>query len=246
MLQFPGSPRCINAERHSLRIGDGYTGPETISTTAWVAAAVVLSVGLVLTAVGVLWQQQRASAEARNLQDRQIERLQADLVKQLTTPVYGLKGASGTLAALDGHISRAAFRAYVDSRDLPREFPGARGFGFIERVAPADLPAFVDTQRRDGAPGFQVHGLGTLAPYYIVTQIEPLGRNSQALGIDSGALPARRDAIEQAIDSGEATLSAPVQLVQDEQKGPGFLLIVPVYKPGRDPGTAAQPAAASE
>lgn len=223
-----------------MRIGDGYTGPETISTTAWVAAAVVLSAGLVLTAVGALWQQQRAATEARNLQDHQIERLQADLVKQLTTPVYGLKGASGTLAALDGHISRAAFRAYVDSRDLPREFPGARGFGFIQRVEPAELPGFIDAQRRDGAPGFQVHSLGQHPPYYVVTQIEPLGRNSQALGIDSGALPARREAIEQAIATGEATLSAPVPLVQDEQKGPGFLLLVPVYRPGRDPGTAAE------
>ena len=225
--------------RDSLRIGDGYTGPEKISTTAWVTAAVVLSVGLALTAVAALVQQQRARAEARSLQDRQIERLQADLVKRLTTPVYGLKGARGTLAAMDGRFSRAAFRAYVESRDLAREFPGARGFGFIQRVEQADVGAFVAAQQRDGAPDFHVHGLGPNPTHYIVTQIEPLDRNAPASGFDVGTEPVRRQAIEQAISSGEATLSSPVPLVQDPQKGPGFLLLVPVYKQDRDPGSPA-------
>lgn len=221
-----------------MHIGNGYTGPEKISTTAWVTASAVLSVGLTLTAVGALVQQQRASAETSGLQDRQIERLQSDLIKRLTTPVYGLKGARGTLAALNGHASRAAFRAYVASRDLPREFPGVHGFGFIERVEQADLPAFVAAQRRDGAPDFQVHGLGPDPTHYIVKQIEPLERNEQASGLDSGALASRRHAIEQAIDSGEVTLFGPLQLVQ--APGPGFLLLVPVYKPGLAPSSPAE------
>jgi len=227
-----------------LRIGDGYTGPEMVSTSAWVSAAVVLSIGLALTGAAVIWQQQRARAEAQALQDRQVERLQADLVKRLTMPVYGLKGARGTLAAMEGRISRQAFRAYVESRDLPSEFPGARGFGIIEKVEQADLDAFVAMQRRDDAPDFRVHSLGRETTHYIVTQIEPLGRNVQAWGIDSGANPIRRQAIEQAVDSGEATLSSPVQLVQDLKKGPGFMLMVPVYKQGRDPGTPAERRAA--
>jgi diguanylate cyclase (GGDEF)-like protein/PAS domain S-box-containing protein len=208
-----------------------------VSTTAWVAAAAVLSIGLALTAGAVIWQQRLASADARGQQERQMERLQADLVKRLSMPVYGLKGARGTLAAMDGRLSRPAFRAYVESRDLPSEFPGVRGFGFIEKVAHADLGAFVAEQRRSGAPDYRVHGLGAADPHYFVTQIEPLARNTQAWGIDSGGNPVRRQAIEQAVDSGEATLSSPIALVQDPQKGPGFMLLVPVYKQGRDPGT---------
>ncbi|KQY89205.1 CHASE domain-containing protein [Pelomonas sp. Root1444] len=215
-----------------------------VSTTAWVAAAAVLSIGLALTAGAVIWQQRLASAEARSQQERQVERLQADLVKRVTMPVYGLKGARGTLAAMDGKLSRPAFRAYVESRDLPSEFPGVRGFGFIEKVAHADLDAFVDAQRRNGAPDFRVHGLGAGDPHYVVTQIEPLARNAQAWGIDSGGNPVRRQAIEQAVDSGEATLTSPVTLVQDQQQGHGFMLLVPVYKQGRDPGTPTERRAA--
>ena len=166
-----------------------------------------------------------------------MERLQADIVKRLTMPVYGLKGARGALAALDGKFSRNTFDAYVESRDLPKEFPGARGFGFIERVARRDLSAFVATRQREGGTEFRVHGTGQDPTLYVVTQISPFSHNFAAWGIDSGANPVRRQAIEQAIDSGEATLSAPVRLVQDPLKGTGFLMLVPVYQEGHDPGT---------
>ncbi|WP_404666537.1 diguanylate cyclase domain-containing protein [Roseateles asaccharophilus] len=220
-----------------MRIGDGYTGPEMVSPTAWVAAAVVLSLGLALTAGAVIWQQRNARDEARGLQDRQIERLEADLVKRLSMPVYGLKGARGAMAATDGRLKRSAFAAYVASRDLAREFPGVRGFGFIERVERSALPAFVAAQRRDDGTEFRVHGSGSEPVLYVVSQIAPPSNNLPAWGLDSGAEPVRRQAIEQAIDSGQTTLSSPTPLIQAPLKGPGFLLLVPVYQDGYDPGT---------
>lgn len=232
--------RNADQEETSLRIGDGYTGPEMVSPTAWVAAAAVLSIGLALTAAAAIWQQQRANAEARSLQERQVERLQADIVKRLTMPVYGLKGARGALAAMEGKMSPAAFDAYVESRDLPKEFPGVRGFGFIERVERSELDAFVAARQREGSTGFRVHGSGTDPTLYVVTQISPFSRNFAAWGIDSGANPVRRQALEQAVNTGEETLSSPVRLVQDPLKGPGFMLLVPVYREGHDPGTAEQ------
>lgn len=223
-----------------MRIGDAYTGPEMASPAAWVAAAVVLSIGLALTGAAVIWQQRLAGADARAQQERQMERLQADLVKRLSMPAYGLRGARGAMAALHGDFDRDAFDAYVDSRDLSREFPGVRGFGFIERVARADLDAFIAAHQRDGATEFQVHGSGQEATLYVVTQISPFSRNFAAWGVDAGGNPVGRQAIEQAIDSGEPTLSGTLRLVQDPLKGPGFLLFVPVYKQGHDPATAEQ------
>jgi len=223
-----------------LRIGDAYTGPEMASPAAWVAAAVMLSIGLALTAGAVIWQQRLASTEASAQQERQVERLQADLVKRLTMPVYGLKGARGTLAALKGEFSREAFDAYVESHDLALEFPGVRGFGFIERVARTDLARFVAVRQREGGTEFQVHNSGQDPTLYVVTEISPFSRNFSAWGLDHGADPARRQAIEQAIDSGEPTLSSTVRLAQNPQEGPGFLLLLPVYRQGHDPGTPAQ------
>ena len=222
-----------------MRIGDGHTGPDTINTTAWVAAAAVLSLGLALTAGAVLWQQKRAAVEATALQERQMERLQTDTIRRLTMPIYGLKGARGALAAAGGQVGPRLLDAYVESRELAREFPGARGFGFIERVQRSGLADFVVAHRRRGAPDFQVTGGGSQDTLYVITQIAPFSHNLPDWGLDTGADPVRRAAIEQAIDSAEATLSAPVRLLQDPLKGPGLLLLVPVYRDGHDPGTAA-------
>lgn len=227
-----------------MRIGDGYTGPEIVSTTAWVVSAIVLSIGLALTAAAALWQQHHARDEARALQERQTERLEADLVKRLSMPVYGLKGLRGAMAAADGRLSRHAFAAYVASRELGHDFPGVRGFGFIERVERARLPAFIAAQRRDDGAEFRVHGSGREPVLYVVSQIAPRSNNLPDWGLDAGAEPGRRQAIEQAIDSGEPTLSSPAPLLQAPLKGPGFLLLVPVYREGYDPGTPARRRAA--
>ncbi len=222
-----------------MRIGDGYQGQEPTSTTGWVAAAVVLAVGLALTAAAVVWQQQRTRNEAQALQDRQVERLRGDLHNRLAMPVYGLKGAQSLLATRGGQFDRATFRTYVLSRDLAAEFPGVHGFGFIQRVEHADVDAYVAAQRRAGATGFALRQPGPASPHYIVAQTEPAETNAAAWGLDSGADAERRRAIEHAVDSGEATLSGPIPLVQDPQKGLGFLLYMPVYEGGHDPGTPA-------
>ncbi|WP_431258007.1 CHASE domain-containing protein [Roseateles chitinivorans] len=208
---------------------------------AVVAALLVLLVGLALTLSAMLWNRNRVVAEGHRVLDAQMERLQHDIVQRFTQPVYGLKGARGTIAALHGRLNRGAFRAYVESRDLPREFPGVRGFGFVPRVMREDLAAFIAAERADGAPQFSVRGFGNAAPdLFVVAHIEPLSQNYPAWGFDLGSEAIRRRAIERSITTGEATLSAPVPLVQDRAHGPGMLLLVPVFRDGADPTTPEQ------
>ncbi|WP_431266292.1 CHASE domain-containing protein [Roseateles chitinivorans] len=215
--------------------------PDDLPMPAVVAALLVLLVGLALTLSAMLWNRNRVVAEGHRVLDAQMERLQHDIVQRFTQPVYGLKGARGTIAALHGRMSRGAFRAYVESRDLPREFPGVRGFGFVPRVMRADLPAFIAAERADGAPQFSVRGFGNTAPdLFVVAHIEPLSQNYPAWGFDLGSEAIRRRAIERSITTGEATLSAPVPLVQDRAHGPGMLLLVPVFRDGADPTTPEQ------
>ncbi|HEY1398095.1 CHASE domain-containing protein [Roseateles sp.] len=209
--------------------------------TAVVGALLVLLTGLALTLSAMLWNRNRVVADGHRLLDAQMERLQRDVVQRFIQPVYGLKGARGTIAALQGRVDRHAFRAYVQSRDLPREFPGVRGFGFVPRVLRENLPAFVAAERADGAPQFTVRSFGDAAPdLFVVAHIEPLSQNYPAWGFDLGSETTRRRAIEQAITTGEASLSAPVPLVQDRAHGPGLLLLVPVFRDGADPTTPEQ------
>ncbi|MEJ1973947.1 MAG: CHASE domain-containing protein [Lacunisphaera sp.] len=99
-----------------------------------------------LTLIGAYHAAESARTEARLQFERLADRLSVELQRRMRQPVYGLNGARGVYAASQS-VERAEFRAYVESRDLPREFPGVLGFGFIRRVPRADLPP---SSRRSG------------------------------------------------------------------------------------------------
>lgn len=134
---------------------------------------------------------------------------------------------------------RAAFRRYVDTLDLSHHYPGINGLGVISYVPRARLAAFESTARADGAPAYRVWPAGRRAVYFPVRYVEPLGPNRRALGYDENAESLRRAAVEHARDTGLPTRTAKITLVQDATRSPGFLLILPLYRRGVDPGTVA-------
>ncbi|MBP6506410.1 MAG: CHASE domain-containing protein [Opitutaceae bacterium] len=192
-------------------------------------AVVTLLLGLILTAYSVYQAREHYQTAARLRFDRLAERLGDDVLRRVNRPIYGLKGARGVYAASQS-VERQEFRAYVESRDLPVEFPGTLGFGFIQRVLRPDLENFIAAERADHAPDFAVQSTGTAPDLYIIKFIEPLAPNRAAWGFDAGSEPLRRRAIEKAIRTGEPTLSASFILLQDKTKRPGFYYVVPVYR----------------
>ena len=191
------------------------------------------------------WKYRNTQSEAQTQIQQSVERISAEVSRRFRQGVYGLNGARGVFAASES-VNRAAFRAYVESRDLPKEFPGVRGFGFIQRVLRADLDAFLRAERADGAPQFTLRQLSDpgQADLYVTKFIDPAADNSGAMGLDIGSEPLRRSAAQHAIDSGEATLTASITLVQDQHQTLGAVLYVPVYAKGAQPTTVAQRRAA--
>ncbi|MBL0124649.1 MAG: PAS-domain containing protein [Betaproteobacteria bacterium] len=213
-------------------------------TAATAIPAVVFLLGLCISATAGWWVKRDIDTKSEATFQHSVDRVSAEISRRFRQPLYGLQGAKGMYAA-NSQITRAQFRAYVDSRDLAREFPGVNGFGFIKRVPRTDLDAFLAAERADDAPQFAIRRLGNenmLVPkdLYIIKFIEPLGHNFAAFGLDLGSERLRRAGIEQAIETGDPTLSAPITLVQDERRGAGFLLFVPVFRHGTDPTTASQ------
>nr|WP_316641398.1 CHASE domain-containing protein [uncultured Roseateles sp.] len=216
---------------------------QTARGAAIAMTAAALMLGLALTATAVFWVTERGAAEAQIQFDRHAERIEAEIVRRFSLPVYGLKGARGVYAAYSG-ISKAQFQAYVESRNLPVEFPGVRGFGFIQRVMRPDLERFTASVQADGAPGFVVTTSGQAEELYVIRFIEPLRDNVVALGFDVGSEPVRRRAIERAVDTGEPVLSEKLNLVQDRSSAAGFLYVVPVFRVGANPTRPEQRRAA--
>lgn len=148
---------------------------------------------------------------------------------------YGLRGARGAVVAAGGaSVTREIFAAYMDTRDMAREFPGARGFGFIRRVPRADEARFLASARAEGPAGFAIR---ELTPHqeerFVIQYIYPLAPNPGATGLDVASEDNRRRAALAAAKTGRVVLTAPITLVQaGEQPRRGFLAFLPVYRAG--------------
>lgn len=199
----------------------------------WTAFALCLGAILLSAIVG-------AGQHHANIK-RQHERFQhiADettgrLKERLDTFEHGLRGARGSIISAGPQLSRERFREYSMSRDYAREFPGVRGFGYIQRVPRDDEPTFLRGARQDGMPGFEVRALAPHAgERFVNVYMEPLAGNEAAIGLDIGSEGARREAAIRAARTGEATLTPPITLVQEAGlAGYGFLLLLPVSTAG--------------
>jgi len=197
----------------------------------------VLSIGMCLSLFSAYRTHNSILGEAQSLFERRAERLLTEIQRRINIPVYGLMGARGVYMASSISVTRSEFRSYVLSRNLESEFPGTLGFGFIERVMREDLDAFIARERADEAPNFSVRTSGDAADLYVIKFIEPLEPNLPAQGYDVGSEAKRRAAAEQAVRTGQPTLTARVELVQDDKNLTGFLYFVPVYREINTPPT---------
>ncbi len=217
--------------------------PDTTEvTSAWrhmraPAGSAVIGVLLALLASRMVSEDIREESRARF--DRLTDRLVTEAARRVEQVVYGLNGARGMYAA-NPDASAAGFARYVASRNLPKEFPGVLGLGFIERVEREDLDAFVRRVRAEQGEDFTVRTSGDAPDLYVIRQIEPRDSNRAAWGFDVGSEPVRREAIERAIDSGSPAISGRIRLVQDEIGRTGFLYYVPLYQPGPTPTSTAE------
>ena len=210
----------------------------------------VLVLGLAGTGVAVYKVRATGHAEAKAKFEQLSERLVGEARRRVEQPGRGLAGIKGTYAA-SRSVERGEFAACVATRDLSTEFPGALGFGFIQRVMRTDLDAFIAAERADDAPDFAVSSLATPgsplahAPdLYVIKHCFPRERNAPAWGLDIGSEPLRREAAEWAATTGQPAITGKITLVQDDTKQAGFLYLVPVYKNGTNPKTPEERLAA--
>jgi len=234
----------MSAKRYPARQATVRERSEELSPArrCWVEAcfaATVIGVGLcaTLAATWTIWNFNQEISQRQF--DSQASRLVEEVRNRFRTYEYGLRGLRGAIIASDG-LSRGETLAYFASRDLDREFPGALGFGYIQRVERGALDRFVADVRANDAPEFNVQTIGHAGELYVIRFIEPLERNRPAWGFDIRTEPRRRAAADQALISGAPTLTAPITLVQDDREERGFLLLLPHYRPGAPLATATE------
>jgi PAS domain S-box-containing protein len=146
---------------------------------------------------------------------------------------YGLRGARGAVATSGGErVTRAQFKAFVDSRDTASEFPGSRGIGFIRWVPRGQEAGFMTRARSEGPADFSIRELAAHDnDRFVIQYIYPEEGNQGATGLDIASEPNRRAAALSAARDAQARLTAPTTLVQASGLARrGFLLLLPVYR----------------
>ncbi|SFH91066.1 PAS domain S-box-containing protein [Pseudomonas guineae] len=183
-------------------------------------------------------RQLRFELDAQDVSQRVLSRMQAyEMV---------LRGTSGLMTGSE-HVSLDEWERAMDQLQLQDRYPGIQALAWSRYLLADQLEMLVaqDQGKERGRPLF--FPSGQREQYLLIDYISPLDwRNRRVLGYDMLSEAVRKTAIEQAIDSGVATLSAPVTLRQETRENiqAGVLLYLPVYKPGSPLSTVEERRAA--
>ncbi|MGE3108610.1 MAG: CHASE domain-containing protein [Phycisphaerales bacterium] len=208
-----------------------------------IATAGSLLIGLAITCLLARMATTKIDDDAAREFDRLSDQIAFETEQRVERVVCGLQGERAFFGASE-HVGRREFQSFVGAFNLREDFPGVIGFGLIERVRRADLEDWVNAQRADEAPEFDVFPVGERDELYVITRLEPMGRNRAAWGFDVSSDPVRREAVELAIQTGSPTLTGRVVLKQDDAQRAGFLILLPIFEKGAEVRTPEQRRAA--
>lgn len=178
-------------------------------------AIAIFLCGLILTALAAQAFSKHKLAQGQAAYEERFEHLSLAVEDQYADALNGVNSAVALDASL-AQTSAEQFRDYVKALALAADFNAVRAFGVVERNS------------QDGKPD-----------KYLAKLVEPLSAQAGQLGLDLGADPVTREAIQRAIDSAQAALSGTVILQQDENPESGFFYFVPVFSTPSVPASVA-------
>jgi len=200
------------------------------STPAWI----VLLAGLLLTALFSIGLAEQRARSADHEFELHVTELLADIEKRLLDHEQILLGGAG-LFDVNGMVTRAQWRTYVERLALKARYPGIQGVGFSQVIPPDALAPHIAAMRATGFPDYTVRPEGERALYTSIVYLEPfMGRNLAAFGFDMFSEATRRQAMQRAVDNNTTAISGRVKLVQEThgKEQAGFLMYLPVYRQG--------------
>ncbi len=167
--------------------------------------------------------------------ETEVTRLQ--IAYRVETYANLLRGAASLFAA-SPDLTREQFGKYVDSLRTEEFYPGIQAVGYTTLIAPGEESSLVERMQKEGFPDFQLWPDEKLPERSATIWVAPqVMRSHSAMGFDSFSDPARREAMDEARDTGLPKATATLNLVRHLQNPPeqGFLIFVPVFRTDRIP-----------
>jgi PAS domain S-box-containing protein len=163
------------------------------------------------------------------------------LLHRFKSYTQGMRSGLMYMQASPQILSRS-WRRYIQSMGVLDTFPRAGELGFVEKVSPENLDAFLQEARRD-RPDFRVHPKTTDRPFFIV-RFAPLAGVTQTAGLNIASEDSRLHAAELSRDTGEPAITRRVVLLQDQVQNPAFLVLMPIYRQAMPTSTVEERRAA--
>ena len=164
--------------------------------------------------------------------DHRISEVITAIVKRIQGHEQVSRGVVGLLAASE-NVTRSEWHNYIAKLKIREQYPGIQGIGFAIQIPATRLREHLLSIRAEGFPAYEVFPPGLRPVYTPIIYLEPFdSRNQRAFGFDMFSEAARREAMERARDTGEASISSKVTLIQEttEEKQAGLLMYLPYYK----------------
>ena len=214
----------------------------------WLALAVCLAITY------LSWQstQQNAAQKLQAQFENRVRNVAADINKRMDTYEQVMRGVDG-LFAHSSIVGRVEFRDYIARLQLKEHYPGIQGIRYVPVVPKAEKDSHIAAVRKEGLASYSIWPDSQRDFYAPATYIEPFDeRNEKVFGYDmlsdlesprAGEQPGMRlTAMEQARDSGNATISGKVILLfeTDQDRQAGFVMFLPVYKHNAPHGNVAE------
>lgn len=192
---------------------------------------VVLFSILVAVAIWFAAQNYHRSLAAQKFEDSVHENI--DMIKHRIQKYENILQSGIGFFQGSEHVNRKEWHDFIEAIDIKNNYPGMQGIGFSKMIRPEDV-AKVEQEMRDGGfESFSLTPAGERDIYSSILYLEPMDkRNMAAIGYDMFSEPTRRAAMQTATDSGQASISKRVTLLQeiDEDVQPGILMYLPLYK----------------
>jgi PAS domain S-box-containing protein len=128
----------------------------------------------------------------------------------------------------DNNVDYKTWRKFSKALDIENKYLGILGIGVIYYVIPEKKNQFLLNEKKQRSH-FKIHPVHNRNEFWPITYIEPIQNNVKALGLDMAFELNRLTAAKKSRDPGTPQITAPITLVQDSKKTPGFLKFLPIY-----------------
>lgn len=199
----------------------------------------VVILSLLLTLGAWLIASQQVEKRNKAQFDYQAAQLLELVQERMVRYEEALWGGVAALHMLPHDATREDWRLFAESLQIETRFPGINGIGVIHYVPAQAFETYL-TWQRESLPDYQVYPAHNETDYWPITYIEPQQLNRQAVGLDMAHEENRYQAAQRARDTGTASITGPITLVQDDMRTPGFLFYAPWYSQRLEQPTLAQ------